>query len=255
MHTLTRTVRFTLSTDATGPGANGYGGRPAIHGLGRYYEFDVRCEGEPETRTGYLINIKDIDHAVRAVIVPRIDAAGERADPVGLMPALLRAAREALPVPVRAVAWRLTPHLELEASMTEQKVLIRQRFEFSASHRLHVTSLSDEENRRIFGKCNNPAGHGHNYRVEPCIAADPGSAPSFAELESIVDRHVIEVLDHKHLNDQVPAFHPDGGLNPSVENIARVCHDLLAEPIAQTGCELHSVTVWETDRTSATYPG
>lgn len=255
MHTLTRTVRFTLSPAGNDGGANGYGGRPAMRGLGRYYEFGVRCEGEPETRTGYLINIKDIDRAVRAAVVPLIQAAGEDGDPVRMMPTLLEATRAALPVPVRSVNWRLTPHLELEAFMAERRILIRQRFEFSASHRLHVPSLSDEENRRIFGKCNNPAGHGHNYRVEPCVAADPGSAPSFAELEAIVDRHVIEPLDHKHLNDQVPAFHPDNGLNPSVENIARICFDLLDAPISQTGCELRSVTVWETDRTCATYPG
>jgi hypothetical protein len=59
-------------------------------------------------------------------------------------------------------------------------VIIRQKFDFAAAHRLHTPSLSEEENRRIFGKCNNPSGHGHNYQVEPAVEVelDASAAPA-----------------------------------------------------------------------------
>ena len=134
------------------------------------------------------------------------------------------------------------------------KVLVRQMFEFSAAHRLHVPGLSDAENERIFGKCNNPGGHGHNYRVEPAIAVDPAKPLTVDAIERITDSLVIERFDHKHLNDQTTEFAPGGGLNPSVENIAKVCFGLLQGPIGEAGGELRAVTVWETDRTCCTYP-
>ncbi|MBZ0172655.1 MAG: 6-carboxytetrahydropterin synthase [Phycisphaerales bacterium] len=258
---LSRTIRFTIPDrplEGSGgeSGLNGFGGKPTMCGLGRYYELDVRCTGDPDPQTGYLINIKAVDDAVRACAVPFIADQVSRpgADPIGLIGPLLGTLRAALPVETPSVAWRLTPFLELEARMGDEKVLVRQRFEFSASHRLHVPRLSDEENRRIFGKCNNPAGHGHNYRVEPCVAVDPARPLAFDAIESIVDQHVIEPLDHKHLNSQVAEFSDEGGVNPSVEHIARVCFDRLAGPLCEAGAELRAVTVWETDRTSCTYP-
>ena len=134
------------------------------------------------------------------------------------------------------------------------EVVVRQMFEFSAAHRLHVPGLSDAENESIFGKCNNPAGHGHNYRVEPAVGVDPSNPMRVGDLERIVDETVIERFDHKHLNDQTTEFATDGGLNPSVENIAKVCFELLRDPIAAGGGTLRAVSVWETDRTSCTYP-
>ncbi|USN98206.1 MAG: 6-carboxytetrahydropterin synthase [Phycisphaeraceae bacterium] len=252
---LSRTVRFTISDSPTpGTGVNGFGGKPAMSGLGRYFEVDIRCEGEPDACTGYLINIKDIDDAVRTTIVPCLADASSDTGPVRLVGTLLESVRSALPVAAASLAWRLTPFLELEARMGEQTVLIRQRFEFSASHRLHVASLSNKENLRLFGKCNNPAGHGHNYRVEPCVAVDPARPIGIDVIESIVDRRIIEPFDHKYLNTQTEEFSDDGGLNPTVEHIARVCFDRLCEPLRGVGGELRSVTVWETDRTSCTYP-
>lgn len=257
MHLLTRTVRF-----LTGPrardiqGTNGFGGRPAMAGLAHYFEIEVRCAGEPDPRTGYLINIKAIDQAVHRAVVPIVAGALQRdppADPVPLVGPLLDAARSALPG-VRSIAWRLTPALVLERDMESETVLVKQRFEFSAAHRLHVPSLSDDENRKLFGKCNNPAGHGHNYRVEPAIAVDPASPLPFDAIERIVQEQIIEPFDHKHLNEQTAEFASQGGLNPSVENIAMVCFRRLEKPVREAGAELRGVTVWETDRTSSTYP-
>ncbi len=269
MHRLTRTVRFNLLPDANGTGdprsatgVNGEGGKPAMDGFGAHYAFEVRCVGEPDPRTGYLINIKDIDHAVRTHTVPLIAEAARRAEsPANVMGELLRVTGEHLPVRVESVALAFSPYLVIEANATDKdggpmghEVIVRQMFEFSAAHRLHVPSLSDAENERIFGKCNNPAGHGHNYRIEPAVAVDPASPLPVGTLERIVDETVIERFDHKHLNDQTAEFATDGGLNPSVENIARVCFELLQGPITSAGGSLRAVTAWETDRTSCTYP-
>lgn len=272
---LSRTVRFSVNPpgrrrdEGGAPDANGYAGIPAMRGLGRHYEVTVVCAGDPDAVTGYLLNIKDIDRAARATVIPRIiDACDAHSDeePGEVLPDLLGAADAALAGRVRAVRWSLSPYYSVEMVKTDPGiVLLRQRFDFAASHRLHVPGLSDEQNRALFGKCNNPRGHGHNYRVEPCVAVklDAGGRQPFSlpALERIVDQTIIRRFDHKHLNEDTPEFAPaagsgGGGAPTSVESIARVFYDLLASAIRrEPGAELRSVTVWETDRTSSTYPG
>lgn len=265
---LSRTVRFAINPDqAVGPvarGPNGYAGVPAMSGLGRHYELDVACRGDADPRTGYFINIKDIDAAVRSTAIPAISLAcltDARADPVAVMRSFLPGLDGALRGAVISVRWRLSPYYSLEMATTDtHSVLLRQRFEFAAAHRLHTPEMSDEENRRVFGKCNSPSGHGHNYIVEPCVATplnkDGRTRLNLAALEQAVNEAVIEKLDHKHLNTDVPQFDAArGGVNPSVENIAKVCFDLLTRPVSAAGGELRSVTVWETEKTSCTYPG
>jgi len=158
-------------------------------------------------------------------------------------------------VTLARLGWRLTPTYVLEADMTtapSPRLLLRQRFDFAAAHRLHVPSLSDAENRAAFGKCNNPSGHGHNYQVEPCVAVPHGASFGLLDLERITGERVVEAFDHKHLNADTREFAAADGLNPSVENIARVFFDRLAPAVAAEGGELVALTVWETDRTSAT---
>lgn len=131
-------------------------------------------------------------------------------------------------------------------------VELTQCFEFSASHRLHVPHLSEEENRRVFGKCNNPGGHGHNYQVEVTVAGDvspkTGAVLPLPEFESIVKREVIDRFDHKHLNTDTLEF---AELNPSVENIARRVWELLEGKVSPA--KLRRVRVWETAKTYAEY--
>ncbi len=122
-------------------------------------------------------------------------------------------------------------------------------FEFSASHRLALPGCSDAENHALFGKCSNPNGHGHNYRLDVTVETNPAVANTVGILESVVDREVMARLDHKHLNLDCPEF---AELNPSVEHIALVCRNLLQAPLRATGLDLVSVTVWETAKTCAT---
>ena len=260
--TLRRTLRFAVNPDGSTAGGNGFGGRPAMRGLGRHYELTIACRGEPDPETGYLLGIQDIDAAARRSVVPRIARACAEApttEPSALLPELARLLGAELPGLVTALRWNLTPTYSVEVAVpidARSRVLVRQRFDFAAAHRLHCPGRSDEDNRRIFGKCNNPSGHGHNYQVEPAVAVPAEADAPLERIESVVDRVVLDAFDHTHLNEDTDAFRTGSGVNPSVENIARVCFERLAPEVAAEipGAELRGVTVWETDRTSATYP-
>jgi 6-pyruvoyltetrahydropterin/6-carboxytetrahydropterin synthase len=271
---LSRRVRFAVfpwENAEPGHGGNGYAGDPAIAGLCAWYEIELSCLGVRDPAIGYVIDIKRADAAVRSVAVPRIQRAmrsDARASPITLVREvsgeLARQITQEVGAIGERVRWYLSPTHSVEAQMNTEHnaaapVLIRQRFDFAASHRLHVPTLSDEENRRLFGKCNHASGHGHNYQVEPCVEwSGPGSDAGFdlAAFERLVKRVVIDRFDHKHLNLDTPEFASDGGVNPTVENIARVCFGLLSPELAAWSAHsrLRSITVWETDRTSATYP-
>jgi 6-pyruvoyltetrahydropterin/6-carboxytetrahydropterin synthase len=306
---LQRSVRFFVNPPelrAPAPGLNTFAGHPAPRGLARFYELDVTCIGEVDPTTGYFLNIKIIDNAVRTHAVPLIEAACDHrpgADPADLMPELLSAVNNALHGVVHSIRWRLSPFYSVEitsasASPTRNEpaamntsstpsglghsartgsrdssheastyVLLRQQFDFAASHRLHSPHLDDEANRRMFGKCNNPNGHGHNYRVEPCVrlrvlpASEKSRQFTLADLELLTSRVIINRFDHMYLNLDTAEFRDPsadsaGGLTPSVENIAEVCYRLLSAEVARHNkdAELAHITVWETDKTSATYP-
>ncbi|MEW6298923.1 MAG: 6-carboxytetrahydropterin synthase [Thermodesulfobacteriota bacterium] len=132
-------------------------------------------------------------------------------------------------------------------------VVCTKTFGFSAAHRLHSEALSEEENRAVFGKCNNPHGHGHNYTLEVTIQGevDPhsGELMNYDLLEAIVQDEVIERFDHKHLNEEVAEF---CGLNPTGENIAKVIWDLLRPRLGE---RLVKVGVWETPKSLFEYAG
>ena len=266
---LTRTVRFCPDPQRrdTPPRANTFAAWPAMRGLGRYYELQVRCAGEADPVTGYFMNITHIDAAVREHALPAIEqalAVGAGCDvPLGsLMRRLCTLLDQPLHQSVVELRLVLTPYYSIQATVeqgrditTMSHVTIREQFEFSAAHRLHVPGYSDQKNREIFGKCNNPTGHGHNYRLEVAVRApidDAGHVAPVEQLDALVDREVIQKLDHKHLNCDVPQFE---NLNPSVEHIAKVIWDMLAAPAAAAELMLEEVRVWETGKTVCTYRG
>ena len=246
-----------------GSSPNGYGGHPSMVGLGAHYELEITCGGKPDETSGYLVNIKVIDGAARRGAIPviaRAFADSPGTEPATLMPEIARRLAHELEHPLIRLAWKLTPTYAVEMDMSDtSSAIIRQRFDFAASHRLHTPLLSDEENRALFGKCNSASGHGHNYQVEPAVAV-PLEKPAEREmftlqtLERLTDDLVVDHFDHKHLNLDTDEFGPEG-LNPSVEHIARVCYERLKTAVAEHGGELRTVTVWETDRTCCTFPG
>ncbi|MGH7244144.1 MAG: 6-carboxytetrahydropterin synthase [Phycisphaerales bacterium] len=258
---MTRSVRFAINDGPAQTGRNGYAGNPPISGFGRWLELVVTCRGTIDQATGYLIDIKTVDSHVRSDAVPlfeRAIASGE--NPIQTLRAVVQILAKELPAEPQSVKLRLTPYHDIEmASSDTSHALIRQRFDFSAAHRLHSPALSESENQKLYGKCNNPRGHGHNYIVQPVVkvSLDVSHGFSLVDLERITDEAVIKAFDHKHLNEDTTEFAVErGGVLPSVENIARICFDRLRPAIAAHPSKptLESVTVWETDRTSATYP-
>ena len=110
---------------------------------------------------------------------------------------------------------------------------ITRKLEFSAAHFYHNADLSPEDNRRIFGKCNNAHGHGHNYVLEVTIVGEPdpktGMILDLKELKEILDREVMQRLDHRHLNYEVPEL---AGKIPTCEEIASALWKILEPKIS-----------------------
>jgi 6-pyruvoyltetrahydropterin/6-carboxytetrahydropterin synthase len=137
---------------------------------------------------------------------------------------------------------------------TPRKAFITRRLTFSAAHRLHSDKLSPEENRRVFGKCNHPNGHGHNYTLEVTVAgpidATTGMVFNLTDLKDVMEDVIEHDIDHKNLNMDVPAFKK---LNPTAENIAAVLWDLLEKRL-KPGL-LHEVKLIETENNFVSYHG
>jgi 6-pyruvoyltetrahydropterin/6-carboxytetrahydropterin synthase len=98
---------------------------------------------------------------------------------------------------------------------------LTRRYGFTALHRLHAPALSAEENRAVYGKCNNPHGHGHDYQVELVVAGpvdgDTGRVVDLAALDRLAEEQVLTPFGHKDLNRQIPAFRD---AVPTTENVA-----------------------------------
>src|SRR5215471_9403697 len=123
-------------------------------------------------------------------------------------------------------------------------VYVTRKMEFSASHLYHNPALSAEENKRIFGKCNNPHGHGHNYTLEVTVAGEPdpttGMVLDLKELKDILEREVMQRMDHRFLNYEVPELK---GKIPTCETVSMLIWKLLQPKI--TRGKLHRVRLYE----------
>jgi 6-pyruvoyltetrahydropterin/6-carboxytetrahydropterin synthase len=125
---------------------------------------------------------------------------------------------------------------------------------FNAAHRVHNPELSDEENIAIFGKCNNPNWHGHNYTLEVSVrgSVDPrtGYVIDLAEVKRIVQREIIDHVDHRNLNLEVSFLQ---GIIPTTENVVLAFWRVLA-PCFAPG-RLARLRLWETENHSVEYTG
>ena len=266
LQTLRRIVRFSINPDDSTAGNNSFVAKPSISGFAHYYEVRLSVNGHPDPNTGYIIGIQELDAIVREHLVPLISsqvAQSPRQHPAILLPKLFKAAQDQLTQTLVELNWSLSPYYHLimsKATHESNSVLIKQRFEFAAAHRLHSPALSDEENAQYFGKCNNLNGHGHNYQLEPSIEVPISILESRdvqIDIQNAVNSVLLEKLDHKFLNSDCPWFDQSiGGVIPSIENITRVCYEQLKDPISQIapGIRLVSMTAWETEKTSSIYP-
>src|SRR3954465_14852521 len=127
-------------------------------------------------------------------------------------------------------------------------MLITRKAEFSASHRCYNRNLSEEQNRDLYGERATSHGHGHNYLLEVTLDGEPdpvtGMVIDLKLLKEIINRQVIEPMDHRHLNYEVPPFHE---IVPTAENVAREIWRRLEPRLRFDNARLQSIRLYETD--------
>ena len=274
MLTLTRKVTFTAGHIYRGGGLSdaelqklfGLAAEPSGHG--HNYVLEVSVEGPVDPRDGMVLNIKDLD-AVLKQILAEIDhrllnsAMPEFANAVPTTERLAQVLWSRLPAKLgsaRCVSLRLEEHPGFHVELNgadPTMVYVTRSIEFAAAHRLHSESLSPEENVRVYGKCNNPNGHGHNYVAEVTLSGHPdsrtGAAVDLGKFEAMLESEIEARLDHKHLNLDTPYFKDSV---PTAENIAIAIWKLLEPHIATCGSvKLHRVRLIETARSWFDYYG
>jgi len=275
MHYLTRLVEFEASHRYWNPAFSAdenhriFGKCVSPYGHGHNYVLRVTLGGQVDPRTGMVINIKELDRILKDVSYEfdhkfiNLDhpAFHDRIPTTENLASYLRDRIEETlrlehkPHHLSRLTLYEEPTLWADVSPGEGKTMasLTKTFGFSAAHRLHSPALSDEENQAVFGKCNNPHGHGHNYELEVTVQGeiDPrtGMIMDLGLLMQIVHAEVIERFDHKHLNQDTREFQ---ALNPTGENIVKVIWDLLKPKL---GASLIRVGLWETPKNFFAYCG
>lgn len=265
MHKLARQVRFSINPflPQDSDGFNSFASKPTGEGLSIFFELCVNLAGEVEPATGFVANVIDIDNNVRKYAVPifakRIREDFQQGEHIGFpeVAELLRSSWGQLADKFGAaklgeLSLKLNPFRKAAVDCEDCKMIyFSEKFEFATTHKLWNDDFSEEDNLKIFGKCANPAGHGHNYIVEVTIKkAAKGKSFCIGDFERIVDENLIKLVDHKNLNVDVPYF---TRAIPTVENIATFAWENIVGKFGEA--TLHCVTVWETDRTSCSYYG
>jgi 6-pyruvoyltetrahydropterin/6-carboxytetrahydropterin synthase len=264
MH-LARQIRFSVDPflDHDAPGSNGYASKPAGAGLSLFLQLTVELAGPVNPQTGFLLNVVDIDRAARDAAVPviaeRIRRDYRQGRHIGLaaVAEMLTAAWDSLDARFGSVRpsqliLNLNPFRTMAMKASKPGVVyFSEKFEFAAMHKLWNDAFSEDRNFAVFGKCANPAGHGHNYLVEVTVSSEQGgSSLEIGRFEAVVNSELIALVDHKNLNLDVAQLE---GRIPTVENLAVFAWNRLAGKFDPA--RLHSVTVWESDRTYCTYRG
>ncbi|HLK19953.1 MAG TPA: 6-carboxytetrahydropterin synthase [Bryobacteraceae bacterium] len=135
-------------------------------------------------------------------------------------------------------------------------MLITRKAEFSASHVCAQASLTPEQNREIYGAAANPNGHGHNYVLEVTLAGDPdpvtGMVFDLKQLKEIIQKSVVEPMDHRFLNYEVPPFDK---VVPTAENVAVEIWNRLRPAFDGSRAQLHNVRLYETEELYVDYAG
>lgn len=278
MVTLTRKIRFSaahryyLSDRSPEENTRLFGPCAYPHGHGHDYVAEVTLAGAIDPSNGMVVNISELKSILSSEVMSILDGeylTAEHPLMAGRIPATeviadliwvrvdaaLRA--RALPATLQQIVVAESRSLwsGCTASPTnpEHRMYTLTRvYEFAAAHRLHSECLDPNANRELFGKCNNPHGHGHNYVLEVTLKGDPdpltGLLVDLAEMDRIVNAEVVDRYDHRHLNLDIEEFRE---LNPTSENLVKVIWDRLDPYFSEDS--LHRVTIRETERNIFTY--
>jgi len=262
MAILGREIRFAINpfVEVETKGANSFCARPSGEGLAIYFSMWVELTGKINSETGFVLNLAHIDKIVREYAVEIFDdfikTNFKNQQHVSLedLAKLLRKVAARLenkfaPAMPCKIELNLTPCRKLGIKMENKNMLyFAEKFEFAASHTLWNEKFSPEKNDRVFGKCANRTGHGHNYVVEVVVKKKTEQrALEIGRFQKIVDDEFIKMVDHKNLNSDLDYFRK---INPTVENIATLACQKLREKLLPL--ELVNVTVWENERAYCT---
>lgn len=223
---------------------------------GHNYVLWVSAEGPVDEATGMVVNIKWIDDVLQHEVVGRFNQRSindevtefDRVPSLENLVTFLSETLRALPAGARLTGLKLeeTPLLYAEWSQDTDMVSVTRVYEFAAAHRLAVVNLSEAENRQLFGKCHNAAGHGHNYVLEVTVTGTPDPVTGFVcdldTLDNVVETEVVERYDHHNLDCDVPELQ---GLNTTSENVALAIFDRLKDKVPG---KLTRVRLFETAR-------
>jgi 6-pyruvoyltetrahydropterin/6-carboxytetrahydropterin synthase len=224
-----------------------YGSWASPYSHGHNYTLFVTVEGTINPQHGMVCNIKLIDQVMKSRLIQRFDQKNlndevdyfkthapslenlltyihsELSEP-GVLPA---------EAPLVGIRLQENPTLYGELKLEETwKMTITRIYDFCAGHRLHNPALSEAENLDLYGKCFNPAGHGHNYVLEVSVEGEPdprsGMLINLYDLDKIVEAEVVDRYDHKNLNVDVPEL---VGKIPTCENVAQTIFSILKEKL------------------------
>jgi 6-pyruvoyltetrahydropterin/6-carboxytetrahydropterin synthase len=252
------------------PGFNSFASKPSGEGLAIFFELGVELTGEADPATGLIVNVSDIDYKVREYVVGifagRIRNSFWEARHIGydelagmLKDAWGKLADKFGKTQLTGLSLKLNPFRTLAVDKADcEMIYLSEKFEFAAAHKLWKDQLSERDNIEVFGRCANPAGHGHNYIVEVTVKRPVGEDFRARDFEKVVFEELIRVVDHKNLNEDLPEFKQT---TPTVENIAVFAWNKLvgrfgpSTTLGTGNATLHCVTVWETDKTYSSYYG
>jgi 6-pyruvoyltetrahydropterin/6-carboxytetrahydropterin synthase len=276
MHKLARQVRFSVNPFLAkqARGANSFASMPCGEGLTIFFELAVELVSHVDRDTGFIVNVSEIDSKVRQYAVPvfvrKVKENFQKARHMDFfsISKILRSAwkqleNEFASAKLNKLNLKLNPFRKITLdSEDSDMVFFSEKFEFAATHKLWNTTFTDVQNQKIFGKCANPSGHGHNYIIEVTIKMSDNQRSSreskfirtenfsIGDFEKIVDSELISIIDHKNLNIDIEHF---AKVMPTIENIAIFAWEKLSNKFPNQ--LLHCVTVWETDKTSCSYYG
>ncbi|MFM9871953.1 MAG: 6-carboxytetrahydropterin synthase [Fimbriimonadaceae bacterium] len=245
MVTLTRKISFSsghrywLDSKSEAENREIFGPWASRFNHGHNYVLWVSCRGKVDDSNGMVVNIKWIDDALKLLVLSKFDQKsindevegfGERSPSVENLLLYFRDLLNELPGGVELVNLKLeeTPLLYGEWTNEKDMITLTRIYEFAASHRLDVPALGEAENLRLFGKCNNLNGHGHNYVLEVTVSGevDPvsGMMVDLGELDAVCEREVVGRYDHKNLDLDIPEF---AGKNTTSEVVVQMIFDRL----------------------------
>lgn len=242
-----------------------FGKSAATHAHGHNYDVRVTVAGPIDKNGDWVINIKEIDRIMREKIEDQLDHRHINIEVSKLQhvwPTL-----EALVVFIWEEMATSLDHVQLkEVQLFENPdffaeyrgegsmIYLTRVYRFSAAHRLHNPNLSEEENRMIFGKCNNPHGHGHDYVLEVTLKGSPDPKTNclidIGLFDHVIQDEILQRFDHVHLNFDTEEFR---NINPSSENMVITFWRILQGAFPTDS--LHRLRLWETSRSYFDYFG